>query len=285
MKRHNWRVRAAVAFTMAALSLTQTASIQAQQNSTPAIESASPGITAMQQAAQYEKYLFVYFWKQNDQQTQAMRQVFQNATGEMANVANAIAVQITDPKQSPIVKRFDVSRAPMPLVLAIAPNGAITKGLPVKFTERQLQDAVVSHGTATCLKALQDRKLVLLCVATQSGANPFQGVREFASDSRYAASSQIVSVDPTDPSEKVFLQSLKVDPAGSTRVAVVLAPPGQPVATFAEATSKAQIVERLTAAGSACCPGGNCGPGGQCGPGQQCAPGQKCGPNGCAPQE
>ena len=284
MKRNNWRVRAAVALTMAALCIAQSASIQAQQFTTTSAVSAGPGIAAMQKAARDGKYLFVYFWKQNDQQTQSMQGVFQDATGKMAKVADAVAVQITDPEYGPIVKQFGVSRAPMPLVLAIAPNGAVTKGLPVSFNEQQLQDAMVSHGTATCLKALQDRKLVLLCVKNQAGPNTFQGVHEFAQDPRFATSSQIVTIDAADPSEEGFLQSLKVNPAGNKGVTVVLTPPGQPVATFTEDASKDQIVERLTASSSSCCPGGKCGPGGQCGPGQQCAPGQKCGPNGCKPQ-
>ena len=52
----------------------------------------------------------------------------------------------------------------MPLVLAVAPNGAITGGFPLKLTEQDVAGAFVSPGTAGCLKAMQARKLVLLCV-------------------------------------------------------------------------------------------------------------------------
>ena len=48
--------------------------------------------------------------------------------------------------------KFGVSRAPMPLVLALAPNGAITKGFPIKFDEKQLREGFVSPCTAKCLK-------------------------------------------------------------------------------------------------------------------------------------
>jgi hypothetical protein len=278
MKHTDLQTRGIAALTLAALCLAQTASIQAQQFTSTQAASASPGAAAMQKAARDGKYLFVYFWKQNDQQTQSMQGVFHDATSKMSDVADAISVQITDPNNAPIVKQFGVSRAPMPLALAIAPNGAVTKGLPVSFNEKQLQEAVVSQGTATCLKALQDRKLVLLCVKHQIDSNAFQGARELAQDARFAASSQIVTIDPADKSEQSFLQSLQVDPSDNNGVTVVLTPPGQPVAKFAEDATKAQIVERLTATNSSCCPGGQCGPDGKCGPGQQCCPGGKCGP-------
>jgi hypothetical protein len=175
----------------------------------------------------------------------------------------------------------------MPLVLAIAPNGAVTKGIPISFTEQQLREAFVSRGTAQCLKALQNRKLVLLCVHSQASRvapASLQGVREFVADARFANSTEIVGVDATDQSEAGFLQSLQVDPRRTDAVAVLLAPPGQPVAKFTSAVTKDQIVARVSASSSECCPGGKCEPGQQCGPGQQCAPGQKCGPNGCRTQ-
>jgi hypothetical protein len=283
MIQNNWWPSCTAAFTVAVAVIASSPSVHAQQLASTSAARPSPGIDALQQAARDGKYLFVFFWKQNDQQTQSMQGVFQDATRKMTSVADSTAVQITDPENAPIVKQFAVSRAPMPLVVAIAPNGAVTKGLPVSFNEKQLQDAIVSRGTATCLKALQDRKLVLLCVKNDIGSSAFEGVHQFAQDSRFAAASEIVSVSAADPSEEAFLRSLKIDPAGHKSLAVVLTPPGQPVATFAENATKDQIVERLTAASSSCCPGGKCGPGG-CGPGQKCGPGQVCGPGGCQPQ-
>ena len=87
---------------------------------------------------------------------------------KLTDKAEAVEIQVADPAEGPIVARYDVSRAPMPLVLAIAPNGAITKGLPTQFDEDQLRQAFVSPCTAECMKALQAHKLVLLCVGPAS---------------------------------------------------------------------------------------------------------------------
>jgi len=224
------------------------------------------GLAATDAAARDGKYLFIFFWKANDEQSRSMYGVFQSAINKWAESTNSIGVQITDPNEKPVVDKFGIGRAPMPLVLALAPNGAITKGLPVKFTEQQLQEAFVSPCTARCMKALQDRKLVLLCVQnqqTQFSQAALQGAHSFKADARFAQATEVVTIDPGDRAEAPFLQALQVDPRTPTAVTVLLAPPGQPVATFAGAVTKDQIVAKVQAGP---CAGGKCGPGGCCGP-------------------
>ena len=86
--------------------------------------------------------------------------------------------------------------------------------------------------------------------------------QSFKADARYAKSTEIVALNPEDQAETAFLQDLKVDPRTSQAVTVVLAPPGQPVASFVGAVTKDQIVAKIQAGP---CAGGKCGPGG-CGP-------------------
>ncbi len=182
----------------------------------PAPQTASKGMAAIQQAAAANKYLFVFFWKEKNQQTDAMWSVLQSAMSKVADRAESVAVNVSDPAEKPMVAKFGVDRSPLPLVLALAPNGAITKGFPLKFDEKQLFQAFVSPGTAGCLKALQARKLVLLCVQSRSPhirqVSLQQGVADFAADARFAGATEIVAMDPADPAEASFLQDLQVDP-------------------------------------------------------------------------
>ena len=230
--------------------------------------SASQGLAAMDSAARSGKHLFIYFWKVNDQQNQTMYGVFQGAMEKWAASADSIAIQITVPNEKPIVDRFGLSRAPMPIVLAIAPNGAVTKGFPIKFDENKLREGFVSPGTARCLKALQDRKLVLLCVQNQGkqfARETMSAAQNFKADARFASATEIVTVNPDDRAEAALLRDLKINPQTPQAVTVVLAPPGQPVATFVGAVTKGQIVAKVAAAQSGPCVNGQCGPGG-CGP-------------------
>ena len=244
-----------------------TAVAQAVQGRTVS-SSTSKGLAAIDAAAGNGKYLFVFFWKDNDEQSRTMYRVFRSAMNQWAQSADSIGVQITDPNEKPVVDKFGVSRTPMPLVLSLAPNGAVTKGFPVKFTEQQLQQAFVSPCTARCLKALQDRKLVLLCVGnekTQFSQVAWRSAQDFKADTRFAKATEIVALNPDDQAEVRFLRDLQIDPRTPQAVTVLLAPPGQPVAKFAGAVSKDQIVAKVASAKSGPCAGGKCGPGG-CGP-------------------
>jgi len=234
----------------------------------PAQQTASKGMAAIQQAAGADKYLFVFFWKEKSQQTSALWSIFQSAMSKVADRAESVAINVSDPAEKTMVAKFGIDRSPVPLVLALAPNGAITKGFPLKFDEKQLFQAFVSPGTASCLKALQARKLVLLCVQARSPqirqVSLQQGVADFARDARYAGATEIIAIDPADPAEASFLNDLQVDPrAGS--VTVFLAPPGSVVGKFEGAVTKEQLVAKLQTAQSDPCAGGKCGPGG-CGP-------------------
>ena len=241
----------------------QTASIKAVSTAT----NTSKGLAAMDAAGKEKKYLFLFFWKTDDESKRNMDQVVKGAMGKWADSANSINIQITDAKEKAVVDKFDVSRAPMPIVLAVAPNGAITLGLVVNFTEAKLKQAFVSPGTEECMKALQEKKLVLLCVQngkTKHNKEATQGVKDFKADKRFAKASRIVTIDPTDSAEASFLEGLKISPKTPEAVTVLLAPPGRPVAQFTGAVTKDQIVAKVTSSKSGPCAGGKCGPGGCC---------------------
>ena len=252
------------------VSMQQPAAAQTTQPYAVASRTASPStskaLTAIDFAARSDKYLFIFFWKENDKQSQTMHGVFQSAMQKWSESADSIGVNVIDANEKPVVDKFDVSRAPMPLVIALAPNGAVTKGFPIKFDENQLREAFVSPCTAKCLKCLQDKKLVLLCVQNEKslfGSVAWQGAQDFKADARFAKASEIVVLDPEDRAESTLLRELRVDPRSPEAVTVVLAPPGQPVASFVGAVTKDQIVAKVQAGA---CAGGKCGPGGCCPP-------------------
>ena len=254
-----------MASTLNAPSQNAKTSTQSEEKISPS--SSGGGLAAMRQASEAGKYLFAFFWKQDDDQTRDMRKIFEEAIEKIKDRANAVIVKTTDESEKPIVEKFDLARAPMPLVLAIAPNGAIMGGFPTKFTEEALLNAFGSPCTEKCMKTMQDGNLVLLCVqnkSTTSNEEAMKGVKEFAEDQRYASATKIVMLDPSDPKEKPFLADLKIDPQTPEAITAFLAPPGSVIAEFKGATDKDELIAALQKASTACGPGG-CGPGG-CGP-------------------
>lgn len=229
----------------------------------------SQGQTVIDRAAAAQKYVFLLFWKDRTPQTDKAWGVLQSAGTNWAESAEVVSIQITDPNEKQIVSKFDVSRAPMPLVLAVAPCGAITKSFTKAFDEEQLRTAFVSPCTQRCLRALQSRKLVFVCVTDPSGSEEEatipKGVEDFKADAKYGSATEIVLVSAKDKDEASFLKEIEVGGAATLPTTVFLAPPGSLIGRFGAEASKDVLVAKLVAAQSNPCAGGKCGPGG-CGP-------------------
>ena len=255
-----------VAITAAILAVSATVTTAQDQ---AAAANVSQAQTAINRAAAAHKYVFLFFWKEKTPQTDKAWGVLQPAAARMVDSAELVSIQITNPAEKRIVDKYDVTRAPMPLVLAVAPCGAITKAFTGAFDENQLRAAFVSPCTQLCLKALKmSRKLVLVCVVDQ--ANPQdpvtipRGVEDFRADAKYGSATEIILVNARDQGEATLLKELQVDPQAQKPVIVFLAPPGAMIGKFDGTTTKQQLVAKLVAAQSNPCAGGKCGPGGCC---------------------
>ena len=221
----------------------------------------SQGQAAIDRAAAAQKYIFIFFYAGQDSHTSAMKGVFDTAMAKMTDRADATAIYIADPAEKPIVDKFGVRGAPMPLVLAIAPTGAATRAFPKQFEEAQFQQAFVSPCTAKCMRVIQDRRMILLCVqngSTQFNQEAMQGVKAFKADSPYGPGTEVVMLDPADKAEQHFLSDLQVDPRTTTAVTVLVTPPGAPVARFAGAVTKDEITAKVKEAESGCGAGCSC---------------------------
>jgi hypothetical protein len=237
------------------------------QAATAVAEIPGAGMAALNKAAAAKRYLFVFSWKEVNDQTTAMRKVFDRAMASVADRADAVVVKVDDPDERDLVEKFQLQRAPMPLVLAVAPSGAIMGGFPSECSEQDLVNAFGTPCTEQVMKTMQDRKIALLCVQndkTKSNDEALQGVRDFEADSRYVGATKVVMLDPADAAEASFLKDLKIDPQTEQAVTVLIAPPGVAVIEVQGAVTKAVLADALQKASSACA-GGACGPGG-CGP-------------------
>ena len=229
----------------------------------PAQDTTELAAVTINRAAKANKYMFVFFYRDEDEPTQAARKTFDAALGKLADRALSVAVNVTDPLEREVVVKYGLDRAPTPLVLALAPNGAVTRSFAGPLIESQLETAFVSPGMQKCLKALQDRKLVFICVQngkTQHNAEATQSVKEFAADAQYAKTTEIIALDPADAAEGSFLTRLKVDPQTEEAVTVFMAPPGTIVGTYKGEIKKDVLVAAAKTAAKGCTPGGSCCP-------------------------
>ncbi len=163
----------------------------AQAGKASGTQRATEGASIIENAAAADKYTFIFFYADESEPTQSARVTFGEIMSEVAEKAVPLEIDTRDPKELPIVNKFNVRGAPMPLVLAVAPNGAITGGFPLKFEETQLLGAFASPGEEKSLKALQERRVVLVSIqngSTASNDAAMKGVQDFKADPDFGSS-------------------------------------------------------------------------------------------------
>ncbi len=224
---------------------------------------------ALRRAAAEDKHLFILFFSSDDEPTRLARKSLKKTVGGMGRAAEWTAVNVTSVDEAAVVTKYGLRAAPMPLVLAFAPNGAVTGGFrSADITEEILKSAIASRGMQECMKALQDRKIVFVCCQgkkTQLNKEAMQGVNDFKADARYAPYSAIVKIDPADAAEKAFLTQLKIDPNVKDATTAVLVPPNMVLGVTNGATTKDAVLKMLASASSGCGGSKGCAPG-ACGP-------------------
>ncbi len=216
----------------------------------------SSGQSSLAEAAKQQKFAFILFYRSNDATTKAMYEVL-NAELARRNNATFVPVNITDPREKAVIDQFDASRTPMPAVMAVAPNGAITGVFAQKLTTAQVDAAIVTPAQTQCMRALQDKKLVLLCVQPTSSQQVPLGVQQFKADKLNVNRTHLVSLQAGDPAEAKFLQQLKVRPDTRSTVTAFMAPPGVLLGTFNDKVTPQILMTKLVAAGQ-CCDDPNC---------------------------
>jgi hypothetical protein len=222
----------------------------------PAAES-SPQ-QAIADAAQEGKLIYVVFHKEANQAAKAMAGAVRQYVGETGDETTWTAVRVNDPSERAIAEKYAVTRAPMPMLLALHPNGAVTGVFQSKVTSANLSACLVTPKKAECLKMLQSDQLVLLCVQAAPGSPVPSGVRKFQADPHFAKRARVVTVGLSDPVEAPFLTSLEVDPQRtSAPLTVLMAPPGVLVGTFSATATKDDLAAKLAASGK-CCDDKNC---------------------------
>ena len=222
-------------------------------------EPADAQLPAAQPASiEQPKFTYYYFWRENSTTANEGLRALKTNLAAHSVKASYIAINVNDPDQQELVARFKVGRSPMPLVLAVAPNGAVTGASTTAVTPEWVSQTLVTPRMTQCMKSMQSGKLVVLCVhGSEQGQTPL-GVRQFISDPHFQQRTAIHSMQTTDPAEQRFVKELGISSESSDATTVVImAPPGVLVGKFPGNVSGQQMAAALHAQGK-CCNDPNC---------------------------
>jgi len=205
------------------------------------------------------KYKFLFFHTQKDPNTTAMWNAFQSALNRVGDRAEGKEVNIETERDQTLRGWYKFGGSTTPLVLAIAPNGAMMGRFVQRLDEDQLVNVFGTPAEEASERAFQQGKMVLLCVQNEStrlNKQALQGVRAFKSDKRFNQMTEVVVLDPANPLEAPFMRDLGIAGSPTTAQTVFLTPPGIILAQFPGATTKEAFMAKLKE--------GGCGPSCQC---------------------
>ncbi|MCL5104821.1 MAG: hypothetical protein M1133_12005 [Armatimonadetes bacterium] len=232
----------------------------------PAASKPSSAEAAISAAAKQNRYVFVTFYRKNDDASKKMLTAMKSAQGKLSHRADFVSVDVGDAVQQDIVSRYGADRSPIPLTLVVAPNGAVTAGFPNEIKKTDFSAVFLSDGMASVIKVLQDRKLAAVCVqgsSTRNNKKSLATAEELKADPALGGAVEIVRIDPSDRSESRLMKECKVDVHSTSAQLLVLAPPGKLVGKFDGTATKDTIMASLKSSlGGGGCGGGSCGPSG-----------------------
>ena len=215
----------------------------------------SSPVTADQDAS--GKYTFYLFYKTGDAPSLAMRDGLAKLLANDLDRAQVVQVQVGSPKDQALVTKYDVARAPMPITVAVAPNGAITGMFPTKVTAANVEAAFVSPTMMKAMKALQEGKLVFVTVQGAGKEVMPAALPELQKDPHFGARIVPLAMYAADQEEAPFVKQMQIDPQSLATQTVLLAPPGVLVGKFAATAKASEITAALVKAGK-CCDDPNC---------------------------
>ena len=207
-----------------------------------------------------KQYLFISFYDKEDEMFKEMENTIKTFRSKSSSMVLTYRASTLSDKESAVVEKYGVNRASLPLLLVLAPNGAITGGFPQKVTTEQLtKSCSVPKLVMNILKPLQEGKIAL--VSLQNNKTKFnqesdKAVYDFSSDARLKPFIEVIKADPDDKKNADFLTQCKLGNTISESTVVFIIPPGSVVGVYPGKITKDTLMAALSSCktGSSCCP-------------------------------
>lgn len=217
-------------------------------------------------AAAAGKTIFILVTEPGAAGSEEARALIGQVMGKVAS-SQLIEVNRADAANAAFIAQYRLLAAPVPLVIVIAPNGALGGGMPTaQATPELIAKLIPTPKKAEALKALQAGKAVFV-TASRKGMAEEGGIMSAcaAACSQMAGKSAALQIDMDDPSEQVFMQELKLNPQATQPVTMVINTQGQITGAFNGPVEVGSLVQAATKKAGGCCPGGatssaGCGP-------------------------
>ena len=157
---------------------------------------------ALAQAKQRNRYLFVLLFDERNAAYHKLRQEVRAAMEGMKKKGDFVELGAATAQGESLRKKHGLTQDPLPIVMAIAPSGTMTRAYEGVCSPYHLESAIVSPATAVLTGALRQDAAAIL-VFTNSSLPDRKAVRgaviEFAAS--LDTTPEVVEIDPRDKEE------------------------------------------------------------------------------------
>jgi hypothetical protein len=218
---------------------------------------------AIRTAQNSKQYLFLLCYDEKGESLTAMENTVIAYRKKASEKTIFYKARTTDEKEKDIIEKYGITRAPLPIVLVFAPNGAITGGFPKEASIDGLKSSIVSNVVMDILKTVQEGKIALVLLQnskTKFNNESLKAAEEFSNDSRLKGFVNIIKADPGNPKNSDFLNSSQLSKDISEATVVFIVPPRSIAGVYKGKITKDTLMAALASCGSGCGSGG-CSPG------------------------
>lgn len=215
--------------------------------------------SAMDEASAAGQFLCLIFFSTQDASPDGLITSIETFKKTSPNRVIVYKANLSDTVNQGIAGKYGVQRGNLPILLVIAPNGAITGGYPQTVTADQLKQSLgVSDLMLKVMKPLQEQKVALVALqnkSTKLNNESWQGVNDLANDTTYKKFVAPIKADPSAVGSQEFIKQCQLIAPLTEATVVVLLPPGRIAKVLTGKTTKADILKSLSC-GSGCGSGG-----------------------------
>jgi hypothetical protein len=218
---------------------------------------------AIDKASAAGQFLCLIFYEAQDSSFNNISTSITTFSKSSTKKLSVFKAKLSDPSNKEIVDKYGIPSDQLPMLLVIAPNGAVTGGFPKSITADQLKQSVsVSELILKTIKPLQEQKVALVALqnaSTKFNAESWAGVNDFANDGNYKQLVTAIKADPSAAGSQEFMKQCQLVSSLTEATVVVLMPPGKIAKIMTGKVTKEDILKSLQSckAGSGCCPGGS----------------------------
>ncbi len=201
------------------------------------------------------RFAVILFYDNEDtKEYKDMLKTVQKFVDKTSDKIDFIKLDAGDESAQSIVQKYRLSRAPKPLTLVFAPNGAITGGYAQKINTKKLEKSLVGPVQQEIVRATQARKPVILKIpggSSQANEVVDKAIKEF--EHLRKITPEVITITSLTKDDKELKKKFNIDFKQKTVQTIVLTTAGTMAGRFVGTVSAEEIYEALKNSGSSCC--------------------------------